>query len=131
MSQSSIKKTGPQPWEKFDEDLTDAHVSLVPPQEEAAIEGALELQMISIRLQKSLITNLKIIADFHKIGYQPLIRDLLNRFVRSEVPIIIKEMIEQKKALLEKMQEDAKQQDEAASQIVDGFLSRAKGKKVA
>lgn len=128
---SSIKKTTLQPWEKFDEDLTDAHVSLVPPEEEAEIERALELQMISIRLQRSLITNLKLIADFHKIGYQPLIRDLLNRFVRSELAIVLKDMIEQRKAMLEKMQEETKQQDEAASEVVEGFLSRAKPKKAA
>lgn len=128
---TSIKKIKQQPWEKFDEDLTEAHVSLVPPEEEAEIEKALELQMISIRLQKSLITNLKLIADFHKIGYQPLIRDLLNRFVRSELAIVLKDMIEQRKAVLEKMQEETKQQDEAASEVVEGFLSRAKPKKAA
>lgn len=54
------------------------------------LDDALELQLISIRLQKSLIAQLKGIADFHGIGYQPMIRDLLNRFARSEGQHILK-----------------------------------------
>jgi hypothetical protein len=41
--------------------------------------------MISIRLQKDLIKELKFIAKFHGIGYQPLIRDVLGRFSRHEM----------------------------------------------
>lgn len=120
---NSKKPAVSQPWEDFDAHLSEATVSVVPPEEEAAIEDALELQMISIRLQKSLIVHLKAIADFHKVGYQPLIRDLLNRFVQSEIPIIINMLIEQKKAMLEKVQQEAKS-DEAGSRVVDEFLSR-------
>ena len=80
---TSKKIANPHPWEEFDKDLTETTVSVVPPEEEAAIEDALGLQLISIRLQKSLIANLKVIAEFHQVGYQPLIRYLLNRFVRS------------------------------------------------
>ena len=120
---NSKKPAVSQPWEDFDAHLTEATVSIVPPEEEAAIEDALELQMISIRLQKSLIAHLKAIADFHQIGYQPLIRDLLNRFVQSEIPIIINTLIEQKKAILEKVQQEAKS-DDAGSRVVDDFLSR-------
>lgn len=128
---SNSKKTDiAQPWEDFDAHLTEATVSVVPPEEEAAIEEALELQMISIRLQKSLISNLKAIADFHKIGYQPLIRDLLNRFVRSEMPIILNALIEQKKALIEKVQQEVKS-DDAGSRVVDEFISRESARKVA
>jgi predicted DNA binding CopG/RHH family protein len=128
---SNSKKTiNPTPWEDFDAHLTEESVSVVPHEEEAAIEDALELQMISIRLQKSLISNLKLIADFHKIGYQPLIRDLLNRFVRSEIPIIINTVIEQKRALLERIEQEVKA-DDAGSRIVDDFLTRESARKVA
>jgi predicted DNA binding CopG/RHH family protein len=112
------------PWEELDSDLVDSMVSVVPPEEEAAIEEALELQMISIRLQKSLITQLKVIADFHEVGYQPLIRDLLNRFVRSELQIILGEMIKQKKEQLQKLQEDTGSESQSNIPAIDDFLAR-------
>jgi len=64
----------------------------------AEIEAAFELQMISIRLQKALISELKFIADYRGIGYQPLMRDVLRRFTRAEMIQIANELQEQKKA---------------------------------
>ena len=60
---------------------------------EASLDGALALQMISIRLQKSLIDDLKVIANANGIGYQPLIRDVLSRFARSEIQNIMRDTI--------------------------------------
>ena len=119
---TSKKIANPHQWEEFDKDLTETTVSVVPPEEEAAIEDALGLQLISIRLQKSLIANLKVIAEFHQVGYQPLIRDLLNRFVRSEMQSVLHSLIEQKQAMLAKMQEEAESQPRLPA--VDEFLSR-------
>jgi hypothetical protein len=119
---TSSKNLNPAPWEDFDKHLTEASVSAVPPEEEAAIEEALGLQLISIRLQKSLIANLKVIADFHQVGYQPLIRDLLNRFVRSEMQIVLHKLIEQKQAMLAQVKEEAESQTKLPA--VDDFLSR-------
>jgi predicted DNA binding CopG/RHH family protein len=48
------------------------------------LEDALELKLISIRLKKSLISDLKLIADIEGMGYQPLIKQLLERFVIGE-----------------------------------------------
>ena len=48
--------------------------------------------MISIRLQKDLIKKLKLIAKYHGIGYQLLIRDLLQRFARNELMQIAMEL---------------------------------------
>jgi len=48
------------------------------------LEDALELKPISIRLKKSLLSDLKLIADVEGIGYQPLIKQLLERFVIGE-----------------------------------------------
>lgn len=59
----------------------------------------LGLQPISIRLQKDLIENLKMIATTNGIGYQTLIKQILNRFVRSEL-----RMLEQQKAKEMRMQ---------------------------
>lgn len=52
---------------------------------EEDINDALNLQPISIRLQKGLIENLKTIAELNGIGYQPLIRQALTRFVECEM----------------------------------------------
>ncbi len=60
---------------------------------ESQIDEALELQMISIRLQKSLLEDLKGIAALRRIGYQPLIRQVLNRFVECEKKQILRERV--------------------------------------
>ena len=65
---------------------------------EAALEEALELQAISIRLPKDLIRNYKLIADFHGVGYQPLMRDILHRFVGPALKEILEEQIKAEKA---------------------------------
>lgn len=48
------------------------------------IDEATDLKMISIRLQEGLIDALKMIAKRKGIGYQPLIRQVLNEYVREE-----------------------------------------------
>lgn len=48
------------------------------------IDNALDLKMISIRLQEGLIDALKTIAERKGIGYQPLIRQVLNEYVRED-----------------------------------------------
>ncbi len=57
-----------------------------------SLDESLELQMISIRLQKSLIEDFKMIAKVHGLGYQPLIRQALNRFADSEKKRIVTEV---------------------------------------
>ncbi len=58
---------------------------------EKGIDEALELQLISIRLQKSLIEDFKYIATLNGIGYQPLMRQILKRFVDGEKKRILRE----------------------------------------
>lgn len=74
----------------------------VAPDIEAALNHALDLQPISIRLQKNLIDNLKALAQLHGLGYQPLIRQILTRWVDAEVKQMIaqraNEMVAQGKA---------------------------------
>jgi predicted DNA binding CopG/RHH family protein len=62
-----------------------------------ALDEALDLQMISIRLPKRMIETLKMIAMAHSIGYQPLVRDVLSRFVEHEVKEIVRTTIQRKK----------------------------------
>lgn len=53
--------------------------------EQRALDEALGLKAISIRLETELIEEFKMIAQYHKIGYQPLMRQALHRFAKSEL----------------------------------------------
>ena len=66
---------------------------------EEALQEALELQAISIRLPKDLVRNYKLIAEFHGIGYQPLMRDVLQRFVAPELKLILETQHKAAKAM--------------------------------
>lgn len=57
----------------------------VAPDISAALDAALDLHPISIRLQKALVDNLKALAHLHGLGYQPMIRQVLTRWVDSEL----------------------------------------------
>jgi len=59
--------------------------------DEQLIDDSLDLQLISIRLQKSLIEDFKVIAKIHGIGYQPLMRQILKRFADCEKKKLIRE----------------------------------------
>lgn len=58
-----------------------AHIKPVSVDLGDAIDASLGLQAISIRLPKQLIEAYKLIAAHHGVGYQPLMRDILQRFV--------------------------------------------------
>jgi predicted DNA binding CopG/RHH family protein len=60
--------------------------------DEKALDESLGLQMISIRLHKSLIEEFKAIAQIHGIGYQTLMRQSLTKFVRGEMKRLAKDM---------------------------------------
>ena len=49
------------------------------------------LKSISIRMQPDLLEELKMIADIHKLGYQPLIKQILRRFVDAETKKALRE----------------------------------------
>ena len=72
---------------------TDANFAqLLGESDEAAIDASLELQPISIRLQKSLIEDFKLIAELHGLSYQPLMRQVLTRFADCEKKRILREV---------------------------------------
>ena len=68
------------------------HAKRAPKQLEQKIDDALGMQAISIRLNKELIDDFKMIAKFHGVGYQPLMRDALKRFAESEYKRIVTEL---------------------------------------
>ena len=59
------------------------------PEHALAIDESLGLQMISIRLNKELIAAFKVIGEHHGVGYQPLMRDALQRFATAELKSIV------------------------------------------
>jgi predicted DNA binding CopG/RHH family protein len=59
--------------------------------DEQLVDDSLELQMISIRLQKSLLEELKMIAGLYGLGYQPLIKQILRRFVDCEMKQLLRD----------------------------------------
>lgn len=81
-------------WESRALGADEAHVGVADQEHETALDDALELQSISIRLPKQLINQYKLIAHFHKVGYQPLMRDVMARFV----PNALKEILEAEQA---------------------------------
>jgi predicted DNA binding CopG/RHH family protein len=65
---------------------------------EAIIDESAGLQLISIRLNKSLIEDFKAIAALNNgIGYQTLMRQVLKRFVDCEKKRLLNEMVAAKK----------------------------------
>lgn len=62
--------------------------------DQAAIDAAFDLKPISIRMEVEVLDSLKAIARHRGIGYQPLIRQVLHRWVDSELKQIALEAID-------------------------------------
>lgn len=77
-------------WDSRALGADEAHVVVADSGLETALDDALGLQSISIRLPRQLIDQYKLIAHFHGVGYQPLMRDVMARFV----PNALKEILE-------------------------------------
>ena len=72
-------------------------VKVVDEGQEAGIDEASGTQMISIRLQKSLIEDFKMIASLNgNIGYQTLMKQIMHRFVSCEKKRIFNELVSEK-----------------------------------
>jgi hypothetical protein len=81
----------PEAWEDGSLGREEEFVRVSKNVDDAALNEAAGLQPISIRLQKSLIEDFKMIAEINGIGYQPLIRQVLKRFADSEKRRILRE----------------------------------------
>lgn len=86
-------------WDNGELGRDEEFVKRVPEkaEEEAQIDKSLDLQLISIRLQKSLIEDFKYIAELHGIGYQPLMRQVLKRFADCEKKDLLRERARERK----------------------------------
>jgi len=104
------------PWESGALGRDEAHVAVVDAKASRETDDATGLQMISIRLEKSLLRDLKEIASLHGIGYQPMIRDLLHRFATAEIKAILQQR------LREVAQAEARQSESVGP--VEDFMAR-------
>ncbi|HEA54269.1 hypothetical protein LCGC14_1009770 [marine sediment metagenome] len=86
-------------WEEGDLGQNEEFVRVSKNVDDTALNEAAGLQPISIRLQKSLIEDFKMIAEINGIGYQPLIRQVLKRFADSEKRRILREKSAEIRAL--------------------------------
>jgi len=82
-------------WESGELGRDEEHVAVANDVDQEKVDDSLELQMISIRLQKSLIEDLKMIAKYNGLGYQPLIKRFLTRFAESEKRLIMRKLIKE------------------------------------
>lgn len=87
------KKYGPDAWDTGELGRDAQFVAVADASHDAALDEALGLQSISIRLPKELISQYKLISHFHGVGYQPLMRDVLQRFVKGAMQEILQEQI--------------------------------------
>jgi len=77
------KSNSKSEWDDRELGADEVYVRKVSSDREQAVEANLGLQIISIRLQKTLIDALKELAKENGIGYQPYIRQLLTQHVRD------------------------------------------------
>lgn len=91
-------------WDNREYGADERYVKVAPVEEEEELDRAIGMKAISIRLPVKLIDSLKLIAEVEGVGYQPLIRDVLDRFAGHEVSRIAseikKEQIERARNLL-------------------------------
>lgn len=84
-------------WENRSLGNDENFVEVVDEAQEEAVNEASGTQLISIRMQKSLIDDFKMIASLNGgIGYQTLMKQIMQRFVCSEKKRIFNELISEK-----------------------------------
>ena len=78
-------------WENGELGETLESAKIVSDDRTKEIQEAAGLQMISIRLPKSVIEDFKVIAQIEGVGYQPLMRIALMRYAECEAKRVMRE----------------------------------------
>lgn len=75
------------------------HAVAATAEETDAINKAagINMQLISMRLPHDLLSMLKEIANYHGVGYQPMVRDLLQRWAVGEIRSILETRLKEAK----------------------------------
>jgi len=94
-----IKKIAstPEAWDERQLGADEQFAAVAGAEHEVAVDEALGLKLISIRLPETLIEDFRNIATIRggTMGYQTLMRQVLKRFASSELKLIAREMAEQ------------------------------------
>jgi hypothetical protein len=76
-------------WEGRELGADAAYTEVAGAEHLTALNESLGMQSISIRIPKQMIEAYKLIAAFHGLGYQPLMRDILQRFIPEGMKEVI------------------------------------------
>ena len=93
MAAKKVASTPAEKWDTGELGRDEKHAKIADDTSEAAIDAALDLVPVSIRLQKSLIDDFKLIASHNGVGYQPLMRQVLTRFAIAETRQMVNDLI--------------------------------------
>jgi uncharacterized protein (DUF4415 family) len=96
----------PEAWESGVLGQSDEHTKAAPSKLASEIEDALGLQMISIRLDKELIDMFKLLGGKYQMGYQPLMREALKRFVDGELKMVALETLQKQSAARSRLKDE-------------------------
>ncbi len=70
-------------WDSKQLGASPEHAKRVSEEQDKALDDAMGLQLLTIRVQKGLIEQFKELAKLEGIGYQPLMRQVLTRYARE------------------------------------------------
>jgi len=99
----------PEAWESGELGQSLEHTKVAPSNTASEINEALGLQMISIRLDKELIDMFKLLGSKYQMGYQPLMREALKRFVDGELKMVALEALQKQSAARPKSKDEKNQ----------------------
>jgi predicted DNA binding CopG/RHH family protein len=93
-------------WESRELGVGDDSDIVAPSEITERLDKATKTKAISIRLPIQLIEQLKLIAKIQGVSYQPMARDVLERFAVSEMQMLVEQFIKER--------EEAERNKEAA-----------------
>lgn len=95
----SIKDYENETWDEWDNrDLgaSEEHAVVSSTVNEETLNASLGMQTISLRMPSDLLVDLKLIAKLHGIGYQPLMKQIMQRFVICEMKQMLRDAADRK-----------------------------------
>jgi uncharacterized protein (DUF4415 family) len=82
--EAEIQNTA-EAWENGELGREAMHAEVSPKDVGIQVDEALDLEIISIRLEKDLIESFKILGKKYDISYKPLMRHALKSFIQSQI----------------------------------------------
>ena len=83
-------------WDSGELGRDEEYVRVSESVDEKSIDDSVGLVPVSIRLQKSLVNDFKMISELNGIGYQTLMRQILTRFADCEKKKILQDLMHAK-----------------------------------